>query len=80
MGLRDEEGGLRMYLDGALQAGRAAGATMAYGPATKVCLGRQGSGGCRLRGTIVAFETGRGYPPGMKRPPTREELFAEAAR
>lgn len=80
MGLRDEEGGLRMYLDGALQAGRAAGATMAYGPATKVCLGRQGSGGCRLRGTIVAFETGRGYPPGMKRPPTRQELFAEAVR
>lgn len=79
VGLRDEEGGVRMYLDDILQARRLSGARMAYGPAMRVCLGSQGSGGHRFTGTILAFETGRGHPPGLKRAPRREELFAEVA-
>lgn len=76
VGQRDAEGRLKMWLDGVLQAGRAAGAGLAYGPAQRVCLGRQG-GGARFSGKVMAFDSGRGDPAGVKRAPTREELFAE---
>ncbi len=76
-GQRDAAGRLRMWVDGELQAGRGAGAGMAYGPAQSVCLGRPGSGGFKFSGNIRAFESGRGFPPGLKHAPTRAELFAE---
>lgn len=78
-GVRDGEGGLRMYIDGVLQSSRAAGATMSYAGATAIALGRRG-GGPPLTGSILAFETGRGYPPGIRPPLTMRELFPEEHR
>ncbi len=77
LSLRDGDGSLRMFLDGKLQAARNAGATMAYGPALKVCFGQQWNGGMRLNGRVLDFECGRGYPPGVPRVMTRGLLFGE---
>jgi hypothetical protein len=74
LGVREADGTARLYLDGALQ-GRCDGAGLAYGPALSVCLGRQWSGGMKLHGRVTAFECGRGWPAGVPRPVTREELF-----
>lgn len=80
LGIRDPDGGVRLYVDGRLQSRRGAGATMAYGPASKVCLGRQWNGGMHLDGKVLAFECGRGYPPGVPPVSTRESLFAGEER
>lgn len=80
LGIRDTNGGLRLYVDGALQRQRAAGATLAYGPVRKVCLGQQWNGGMRLSGHVLAFDCGRGYPAGVPRVMTREQLFKEVAQ
>jgi TolB protein len=79
LGVRDADGGVRLYVDGVLQAQRASGATLAYGPALRVCLGQQWNGGMRLPGRVLAFACGRGYPAGVPRRMTREALFVEAA-
>jgi len=77
LGIRAGDGSLLMYVDGKLQGGRNAGATMSYGPALKVCLGQQWNGGMRLGGRVLAFECGRGHPAGVPRTLTREALFRE---
>jgi dipeptidyl aminopeptidase/acylaminoacyl peptidase len=74
LGVRSADGIARLYLDGVLQ-GRCDGAGLAYGPALSVCLGRQWSGGMKLGGQVLAFECGRGWPAGVPRLATREELF-----
>ena len=66
---------MRLYVDGRKQAGRAAGATLGYGPALSVCFGQQWNGGMRLTGRVLAFVCGRGYPPGVPRVITHAELF-----
>ena len=77
LGIRDGDGSLRMVVDGKLQGARNAGATMAYGPALKVCVGQQWNGGMRLNGRVLDFACGRGYPAGVPRVMTRELLFGE---
>jgi DNA anti-recombination protein RmuC len=77
--VRDADGALRLYVDGWLQRQQAAGATLAYGPARKVCLGQQWNGGMRLSGRVTAFECGRGYPAGVPRAMTRDLLFGEVS-
>ena len=77
LGIRDGDGSLRMLVDGKLQGARNAGATMAYGPALKVCFGQQWNGGMRLTGRVLDFSCGRGYPAGVPRVMTRELLFGE---
>jgi dipeptidyl aminopeptidase/acylaminoacyl peptidase len=79
LGIRDAEGGIRLYVDGRLQRQRAGGATMAYGAARRVCLGQQWNGGMRLNGRVTAFECGRGYPAGVPRVMTRDLLFGEVS-
>lgn len=77
--IRDADGGARLYLDGVFQ-GRCGEAGLKYGPALKVCLGKQWSGGMELNGRVLAFECGRGYPAGVPRMVTREAVFGGAAQ
>ena len=77
LGIRDGAGNIRMIVDGKSQGGRNAGATLAYGPVRKVCLGQQWNGGMRLNGRVLAFECGRGCPADVPCVLTRERLFAE---
>ena len=77
--VRDADGGARLYLDGVFQ-GRCGEAGLKYGPALKVCLGQQWSGGMELNGRVLAFECGRGYPAGVPRVVTREAVFGGAAQ
>ena len=77
--IRDADGGARLYLDGVFQ-GRCGEAGLKYGPALKVCLGKQWSGGMELNGRVLAFECGRGYPAGVPRMLTREAVFGGAAQ
>lgn len=74
---RDNIGTVRLYINGKLQRRHGVGATMVYGPALKVSLGQQWNGGMRLNGRVLSFECGRGYPAGVPRPITREQLFKE---
>lgn len=75
LGIRDAGGGVRLFVDGRLQRQQASGATMAYGPVKRVCLGQQWNGDMRLNGRVTAFECGRGYPAGVPPVMTRERLF-----
>jgi len=50
---------------------------MAYGPALSLSLGQWPGGGARLNGRVESFECGRGYPAGVPRQVTREQLFGE---
>jgi hypothetical protein len=68
---------VRLYVDGKLQRRSAHGAAMAYGPALALSLGQQPGGGARLNGRVESFECGRGYPAGVPRQVTREQLFGE---
>jgi Tol biopolymer transport system component len=77
VGVRDANGTLRMSVNGVMQKRRAAGATLSYSPALKVCLGQQWNGGMLLSGKVEAFECGRGTPAGVPRLLTRDQLFAE---
>jgi len=77
LGIRDGDGSVRLYVDGRLQRQRAAGATLSYGAARRVCLGQQWNGGMTLNGRVTAFECGRGYPAGVPRVMTRDLLFGE---
>ncbi len=77
LGIREEGGIVRLYVDGKLQRRRGAGATMAYGPALSLSLGQWPGGGARLNGRVESFECGRGYPAGVPRQVTREQLFGE---
>ena len=77
--VRDADGGARLYLDGVFQ-GQCGEAGLKYGPALKLCLGQQWSGGMELNGRILAFECGRGYPAGVPRVVTREAVFGGAAQ
>lgn len=77
LGIREEGGTVRLYIDGKLQRQSSSGATMAYGPALSLSLGQQTGGGARLNGRVLAFECGRGYPADVARRMTRERLFGE---
>lgn len=77
--VRDADGGARLFLDGVFQA-RGDGAQLRYGPALKVCLGQQTSGGMKLDGSVLAFDCGRGYPAGVPRMPTRASIFGGGAK
>jgi len=77
LGIREGDGGVRLYVDGKLQRQSGTGATMAYGPALALSLGQQPGGGARLNGRVEYFECGRGYPAGVPRRMTRERLFGE---
>jgi len=77
LGIRDADGGIRLFIDGVQQRQQAAGALLRYGPARRVCLGQQWNGGLRLEGAVSAFACGRGYPDGVPRLMTRDRLFGE---
>lgn len=77
--IRDAGGSARLYLDGIYQ-GQCDGAQLEYGPALKLSLGQQFSGGMALDGRILAFDCGRGYPAGVPRLPTRESIFGESVQ
>ena len=77
LGIREEGGVVRLYIDGKQQRQSSSGATMAYGPALSLSLGQQTGGGARLNGRVFSFECGRGYPADVPRRMTRERLFGE---
>lgn len=76
-GVRDTEGGVSLFLDGAL-IDRVSGALMKYGPATQIRVGCQFNGASRFeRGLLYSLEVGRGLAPCFR---TRPEQLREFYR
>jgi len=76
-GVRDESGTLRLWINGVLQSSKVSGASFDYVHPLRVGLGVQYDGKLPLSGRVFEFETGRGWAPGLKPPPTRQDIFKE---
>ena len=79
-GVRDRLGCVRMWVNGVSQNRAREGADFDYVEPLKISLGQQFHAGQRIDGEVLEFETGRGWPPGVNPPPTRQLLFKEEAQ